>query len=516
MSAQHERPATGRPGLILLASLLGLFIALLDVTVVNVALPTIREDLGASLGDLQWVANAYLLALAVLIVTAGRLGDVYGQRKIFIIGVAVFVVGSLLCGAAKDLTLFGSSHITVLHAGRVVQGLGGAVILPLSLAMIYSSFTGRMRALGVILWGAVGGVATAIGPLIGGWLVEDVNWQSIFLINAPLGLIAIAAAALGLGGRRPAAAGARRSLDVGGLVTISAALLCLNLALINGEDWGWTSGRTLALFGGTVVLTVLFLVVESQVAQPIMTLSWFRRPSFAGSVVAGLLLGAGMFSFMFYLSIYLQNGLHLTAMETGVRMLPMTVILIAGAPTGGILAKKLGVRAVLTGTFLAMAASLALFTRLDPEGDAGSWTLLLPGMLVGGFCLGVIMPMVSELTIAAGPDDQIGVSSSVGTMFRQIGNSIGIAIMGALLTAQINQATDDTKALVASGKATPATIAHLQSATIGHATEHMAWFGATLCAAAAVLTLLMVRNLAKPATDAADPNAVPQPVFSAG
>lgn len=521
--ASHAAGRAGKPGLIMLAALLGLFIALLDVTVVTVALPTISTDLHASFSDLEWVANAYMLALAVFIVTAGRLGDLYGQRRVYTAGVAVFLVGSLACGSAGEFSLFGSSHIVVLHASRVVQGIGGAAILPLSLAIIYSSFEGKKRALGLMLWGAIGGLATALGPLIGGFLVEQAGWEWIFLVNLPIGAVVLIAATAGMPAHDRSARGPRTSLDLPGLVTVSAALLCLNLALINGSDWGWTSGKDLGLFAAAVVLIGAFLAVEARSSAPIMNLSWFGRPSFGGSVLTGFLLGAGMFAALFYLSIYLQNGLGLSAMQTGVRLLPLTLMLIVGAPLGGRLVARLGVRTTLAAAFAAMAVGLALFTLIDPQGDSGSWIRLLPGMLLTGLTLGIVMPISSELTVVAAPQDQVGVAASAGTMFRQVGNAVGIALMGALMTAQATSAHKEAAHLARKGTLTPEAVETLQRTAVAHGMQHGAWYAAAVTLAGAVFVLVLVRDL-RPATapspahhdvagaPAADPGRANRPV----
>ncbi|WP_327691365.1 MFS transporter [Streptomyces sp. NBC_00461] len=514
----HTTQRPGKPALTMVAALLGLFIALLDVTVVTVALPTMGTDLDASFSDLEWVANAYMLALAVFIVTAGRLGDLYGQRRIYTIGVTVFLAGSLICGGAGKYAFFGLSHITTLHAGRVVQGIGGAVIMPLTLAIIYSSFEGRQRKLGIMLWGAVGGLATALGPLIGGVLVDHAGWEWIFLVNLPIGAVVIAAATgIREPGRTPAAG--RASLDVAGLLTVSGALFCLNLALINGHSWGWTSGREAALFTGAVALLLLFVAVEARSSAPIMNLSWFRRPSFGGSVCAGFLLGAGMFSVMFYLSIYLQNGLGMSALETGVRLLPLTLMLILGAPLGGRLAAKLGVRAAMAVAFGLMAVGIALFALVDPAGDAGSWTRLLPGLLITGLTLGILMPLSSELTVAAAPQDQIGVAASAGTMFRQVGNSVGVAIMGVLMSTQADDAADEIKRQAADGALSPERIAAVQQRAVTEGLQHGAWFAAAVTLAAVAVVLLFVRNLPHTAEPKPAPVGAPldaTPVADAG
>ncbi|MBC2875756.1 MULTISPECIES: MFS transporter [Streptomyces] len=488
------RPAGRHQGLALLAALLGLFVALLDVTVVTVALPTIRTDLNASFSDMEWVANAYLLALAVFIVTAGRLGDLFGQRRIYTAGVVVFLVGSLVCGGAGKIEVPGLTHVTVLHLGRVVQGFGGAVIMPLSLAIVYSASEGKRRALGMMLWGAVGGVATALGPLVGGLLVAHAGWEWIFLLNLPIGLVVIFAALRGLGGKPLSTANVRAPLDVPGLVSVSAMLFCLNLAIIQGSSWGWTSGGALGLFAAAAALVAVFLVLESRSAAPIMNLGWFRRPSFGGSVVGGFLLGAGMFSVIFYISIYLQTGLGLSAQAAGVRLLPMTLMLILGAPLGSRLKAGLGARKALVAALALMAAGIALLTLADPAGGTGSWTRLLPGMLLTGLTLGIAMPLCSELTIASAPRDQVGVAASAGTMFRQVGNAVGIAIMGALLSGK----TDSVHAAVArraeSGPLLPGDVRRLQQAAVTHGFQNSAWYAAAATLLAAALVAVLVRD----------------------
>ncbi|MFC0600958.1 MFS transporter [Streptomyces palmae] len=491
-------PTKGRPGLTMLAALAGLFITLLDVTVVNVALPTIRDDLDTSFTDLEWIANAYLLALGVFIVTAGRLGDIHGHRRIYVLGVVTFLAGSLICGLAGD--------ITVLHAGRVVQGIGGAVVIPLTLAIIYTNFDGPLRARGIMLWGAVGGLATALGPLIGGFLVQHIGWESIFLVNLPIGAVVIAATLMAVEDKRRPENEPRPPMDVLGLLSISIALFCLNLALVNGHGWGWTSGRVLGLLAAAVVMLVAFLVVEARSASPIMDLSWFRRPSFGGSAVAGFLLGAGMFSIIFYLSIYLQNGLHLSAQATGVRLLPLTLMLIVGAPLGGRLVAKSGPRVALGATLALMAVGIALFTLIDPDGDAGSWVRLLPGMLVCGLATGVAMPIVSELTVSTAPQNQVGVASSVGTMLRQVGNAMGVAIMGTLMSIQINQAEDEVTGLRKAGTLTPDAARHIGGRAVAHALQHAAWYGAAVTLLAALLVFRFVSS--RP--PAAEPPAQPK------
>lgn len=423
MSSPSHRAAApaGRPGLVLLASTLGIFIALLDVNVVNVALPSIRQDLSASLNDLEWVVNAYVLALAVLIVSAGRFGDLYGRRLVYGIGLLVFMAGSAICAAAGHVHLFGWSDINVLHGGRVVQGLGGACIMPLSLAMIYNAYDGKKRGMAIGIWGAVSGLATAIGPLVGGLLVEHVNWESIFLLNLPVGAIALMVTFGGTAESRDSSA--TGGIDLPGVVLAAGMLLCLNLALINGRDWGWTSGSVLALFTGAAVLLLLFLLVEMRSRSPLVDPQLFASRTFTGSAIAGFSIGAGTFAMFFFIALYLQNGLGLGPLDTGLRFLPLSGMLILAAPISSRLVDRVGPKPVLLIGMTAVAAALLLLLLLDPHGGPDSWTRLLPGFLLAGLGLGMAFPVVSGLTVSSAPPHKVGVASSLGTMVRQVGIS---------------------------------------------------------------------------------------------
>ncbi len=427
-----------------------------------------------------------MLALAVLIVTAGRLGDLYEQRVIYVIGVVVFLAGSVLCAAAGEITLFGAEHITTMHVGRVVQGVGGAVVMPLTLAIVYSSFEGKALAKDIMMWGAVGGL-----------LVDHAGWEWIFLINVPIGAVVIFAALAGMwADQRRASDG--NSIDLPGVITLSASLLCVNLALINGNSWGWTSARVLGLLGGGVVLLAGFLAVEARSKAPIMDLGWFRRPSFGAGIVTSFLLGAGMFSLIFYLSIYLQTGLDLSAQETGVRLLPMTLMLMIGAPVGGRIVAKAGERKAFVFAMTLMAVGIALYTLADPKGDSGSWILLLLGMLLTGLPMAVAMPVASGLTISSAPQDQVGVAASAGTMIRQVGNAVGIAIMGALMSNRTDAATEEMTDLQRKGEATAEAAAALKQKAVTEGMKNGAWYAAAITLVGAVLVVLFVRDT-KPA-----------------
>ncbi|HXT36090.1 MAG TPA: MFS transporter, partial [Chloroflexota bacterium] len=323
-AAYAARPSQGHKWWTLIAMCFGLFIALIDVTIVNVALPTIQRDLHAGFSDLQWVSNAYTLAMAVLIVTAGRLGDIFGRKRMFMTGIAIFVIGSLCCGLSGSISLGTLSHATILHIARAVQGLGGAFIFPLSLAIISVTFHGKERGAAIGIWGGLGGLATAIGPLVGGVLVDKVNWEWIFFINVPIGIIGIAVCAWAV--RESRDEKTPRKIDLLGMATITISIFCLVLALIQGNDpgKGWTSAYILTLFAIFIIMLIAFLIVEFRQTYPMVDPRLFTNGSFTGAAIIGFTLSAGMFSMFFFLAIYLQDQLHFSALDTGLRLLPLS------------------------------------------------------------------------------------------------------------------------------------------------------------------------------------------------
>src|SRR3954452_25448398 len=330
------------------------FMLLLDITVVNVALPDIRQDLGASFEDLQWVVDAYALALATFMLTAGSLADLLGRRRIFVAGLAIFTLASLLCGLSQSPT--------ALNLARALQGVGGAAMFATSLALLAAAFTGRERGTALGIWGATTGASVAIGPLVGGVLVEHVSWQSIFFVNLPIGLAAIAVTLRMVGESRDPHAG---GIDWPGLVTFSAGLFALVYALVRGNAEGWGSSTIVGLFVASAVLLTLFVVIEHRRANPMLALTLFGKPAFAGVSIVAFCLSASMFSMFLYLTLYLQNTLGFSPLEAGVRFLPATLLSFFVAPIAGRLAGRvvpirilLGVGMVFVGVGLILQGGL--------------------------------------------------------------------------------------------------------------------------------------------------------------
>ncbi|MDB5076451.1 MAG: transporter, partial [Chloroflexi bacterium] len=457
---------TGNRRWTLVAMCFGLFMALIDVTIVNVALPTIQKDLHTSFSDLQWVVNAYVLSLAVLIVTAGRLGDIFGRRRVFAIGLGIFSLGSLLCGLSDRITIGSLSPSTVLFTARAIQGIGGAAIFPLSLAIISVTFQGQQRGQAIGIWGAVGGLATAIGPLIGGLLVQTVGWQWIFFINVPIGIAGIATTLWAV--RESRDERASRSIDFFGLVTVTVSAFCLVLGLIEGNDQGWTSSFIITLFVISAIALIAFILVELRLKHPMVDPRLFKNLSFTGSAIAGFALSAGMFSLFFFLALYLQNSLHFTALEAGVRFLPLSACTFFASPISGRFTEKIGGKTLITLGLSLLAIAVLLFARITPQDTANDWTVLLPGMIVGGIGMGLTLPPLATVSVSTVGRARAGMASGSNVMVRQIGNAFGVAFLGAILTSRYNAYLHDKiTALSAPGfsaQARAAAIAGLQKA----------------------------------------------------
>jgi EmrB/QacA subfamily drug resistance transporter len=427
----------------LAATCFGLFMALLDVTIVNVALPTIGNDLKASFAELQWVINAYALALAVLLVTAGRLGDIFGRKRLFMLGLGLFSLGSLGCALSGNVTIDGLAPIQVLIAARALQGIGGSIMLPLSLAIISATFHGRERGAAIGIYGGVTGLATAIGPVVGGILVEKVSWQSIFYLNIPVGILGIALCAWAV--TESFDRSAPRSVDVFGLVTLSVSLFCLVLALIQGNDAdkGWTSPYILTLFGIAAVALVVFVVGELRLKHPMVDPRLFANGSFTGAAIVGFTLSAGLFSLFFFLTLYLQNFLGFSALEAGLRVLPMSGLVLVTAPLAGAFMHRFGAKVFMGVGMAILVVAVLLMTRIAPGDTQGDWLVLLPAFILAGLGSGLVNPPISDVAVGTVSRDRAGMASGVNGVCRQIGTAFGIAFLGAILTNRYNTGLHD-------------------------------------------------------------------------
>ena len=399
------------------------FMLLLDITVVNVALPDIQRDLDASLSSLQWVVDAYALTLAAMLLTAGSLGDRLGRRRVFSLGLALFTFASLLCGIASDATL--------LNLARGLQGFGGAAMFATSLALIGQEFHGRDRATAFGVWGATIGGAVAIGPLVGGVLTEHLGWEWIFFVNIPIGVVAIALTELRLAN---VAAQDPQPIDVPGLLAWSAALFLLILGLIRGNADGWGSPQILAALIGSAVLLAAFLAIERRSAHPMLDLTLFRKPAFNGVSAVALCLSVSMFSMFLYITIYIQGVLHYGPLEAGVRFLPMTLLSFGVAPIAGKLSDRVPIRVLLGAGLATVGLGLLLMHGLTPDSE---WTALLPGFIVAGAGIGMVNPGIGQAAIAVVPAAKAGMGSGINTTFRQVGIATGVAALGAVFQSRI-------------------------------------------------------------------------------
>jgi EmrB/QacA subfamily drug resistance transporter len=407
----------------LLAVSVATFMLLLDITVVNVALPSIREDLGASFTDLQWVIDAYALTLAALVLTAGSLADRLGRRRVFSAGLAIFSVASLLCALAPDPTF--------LNLARAVQGIGGAAMFAVSLALIAQEFAaGRERGMAMGIYGATIGVAVAIGPLLGGALTDSLGWQSIFYLNLPIGIAALAITSLKLRESRDPNA---TRVDWAGTATFSASLFLLVLALVRGNGEGWGSAPIVSLLVGSGILFALFVAVERRVAEPMLPLELFKRHAFTGVQLAAFAISSSIFALFLYLTLYLQNYLGLSPFQAGLRYLPITVASFFAAPVAGALLSRVQARAMLSVGLAGVGVGLLLMGGI--HSDSG-WTTLLGGFLVAGAATGLLNPVIADVAVSVVPNEQSGMAAGINDTFRQVGVAVGIAVWGAIFVGR--------------------------------------------------------------------------------
>jgi EmrB/QacA subfamily drug resistance transporter len=394
------------------------FMLLLDITVVNTALPDIQEDLDASFTDLQWVIDAYTLTLAAFTLSAGSLADRLGRRRVFAWGLAIFTLASLACALAPSAT--------ALNVARAVQGLGGAVMFAVSLALIAQEFRGRDLGTATGIYGATIGGAVAIGPLVGGALTEGLGWESIFYLNVPIG---IAAVFLTMRQIRESRDPDARGVDWAGTFTFSTSLLLLVLALLRGNEEGWGSTSIVLLFSGAGALFALFVFTQMRVREPMLPLGLFRIPSFTGVQLAAFAVAGSQFALFLYITLYLQNILGYSPLEAGLRYLPITLSSFFVAPLAGQLMERVGARYLIGGGLALAGLGLILMSGVE-EGD--EWTTLLGGFLVGGVGIGMLNPPTAAVAVQVVERAQSGMAAGINNTFRQVGIAVGIAAYGAL------------------------------------------------------------------------------------
>ena len=400
------------------------FMLLVDITIVQVALPTMQRDLHANFTDLQWVISAYALTLSALLLTQGSLADRFGRKRVFIAGVVVFTLSSLACALATSAP--------VLVGARAVQGVGGAGMFATGLALIGQDFQGRERGTAIAVWGSTVGGAVAIGPLIGGALTSGLGWQWIFYVNLPIGVLTVAVAALRM--VNVADPDAKR-LDLGGLVTFSGSLFLLVLGLTRGNDDGWTSTTILGLFAGAAVLMAAFVLVEQAQRRPMFDLSLFRNPSFVGVSIGTFGLGAGMFAIFPYLTFYLQNLLGMSPLQGGLRLLPMTIFAFVVPVVMRMFGEHIGPGVTLGTGLMLSAGGLALMHLVTVT---SGWTALLPGMVVGGIGVGIANPAIARIALGVVEPQRSGMASGINNTFRLGGVATGVAALGAIFQDRLS------------------------------------------------------------------------------
>lgn len=408
----------------LLAVCIGTFMLLLDVTIVVVALPDIQRDLHASFSDVQWVVDAYALALASFLLTSGVLADRYGRRRLFLIGLVVFTLGSLLCGVAQTPLM--------LTASRAGQGLGGAIMFANSLALLGHSFRGRDRGIAFGIWGAITGVAVSLGPILGGLITTGISWRGIFLVNVPIGVAAVAVTRWRVDESRADHPG---KPDPAGFILLTAGLVGLVYGLIRAGESSWgDTGAILSLVVGGAML-VAFVVVELTVADPMFDLTLFRKPTFVGGLAAAFAMNGSLFAMLLYLVLYLQNVLGYSALATGTRLLVSSGAMLLAATIAGRLSEHVPVRWLIGPGLLAVGVGLLLMTNLDA---GSSWTHLIPGFIVSGLGAGFVNPPLASTAIGVVEPARAGMASGINSTLRQVGLATSIAALGSIFTTELH------------------------------------------------------------------------------
>ncbi|HEX5307648.1 MAG TPA: MFS transporter [Solirubrobacteraceae bacterium] len=465
----------------LIAVCVAIFMLLLDITVVNVALPSIQKALRSNFQDLQWVVDAYSLTLAAFLLTGGALADLLGRRLLFTIGLVVFTASSAVCGL--------STTPLMLNLARGVQGVGGALMFATSLALIAQAFHGRERGTAFGIFGAVTGAAVAAGPLIGGVITSAIGWEWIFFVNVPIGAIAVALTLREVEeSRDPHASG----VDWAGLVTFSGALFLLVFALVRGNGLGWGSTEVVAMLSGAALLFALFILAERMQERPMLDLSLFKRPAFAGANIVAFTLSSSAFAMFLYLTLYIQDVLHYTPLQAGLRFLPTTLLMFFVSPISGRLSVRVPIRVLLGVGLLFVSGGLLAMTLITPT---SSWTALIPGFVLQGIGVGLINPPLASAAVGVVPPARSGMASGANSTFRQVGIATGIAALGAIFQHDLG---------VSEGA-----IGQVSHATFVNAFTNILEIGAAVAFIGAICAFALVRSRDFVASHAPDEAATP-------
>jgi EmrB/QacA subfamily drug resistance transporter len=498
----------------LAAMCFALFMVMLDNTVVNVSLPSIQRDLHATLSSLEWTVNAYTLTFAVLMVTGGRLGDIFGRRRFFLFGVVVFAVSSLAIGF--------STSDTWLVGFRALQGVGAAFMMPATLSIITQAFPPEQRGTAIGTWAGVSAMALAIGPVLGGFLTETVNWRAIFFINPPIAVVAVAVTLFATRESRDETVD--HTVDVPGILALTVGLTALVLALVEGNTWGWGSTRIVTLLIAAAVGLAGFVVIERKVRAPMVNFAFFRSRSFLGANIVGFFVSFAMLAQFFFLALYMQNILGYSPLQSGIRFLPSTLVLVVMGPLAGRLTDRVGPRPLMTLGLLVVSLSIFLQSGITVH---TTYLRLLPGFVLMGMGIGLVMSPMSTAAMNAVDRTKAGAASGVLSMSRMVGGTFGVAVMGALIStlgrsnidSRLPQVPAAVRAKLASalgsGGAPPAghslpapVIAGVREAFVSALGSGLL-IGAlvTLCGAVAAWVLIERKSRLLPAPDAAVPPA---------
>jgi EmrB/QacA subfamily drug resistance transporter len=499
----------------------GVFMLLLDVTIVNVALPDIQSAFGASLSDLQWVIDAYALTLAALLLTAGSLADLLGRRRLFALGIVVFTAGSLLCGL--------STSATFLALARAFQGVGAAIMFATALALIAHAFRGRDRGTAFGIFGAITGIAVAVGPVLGGVITSGLSWRWIFFVNIPLGIAATAVTLLKIDESRDT--GAHRP-DWIGFVTFSGALAALVYGLIRANAEGWGSPLIVGCFVAAAALLGAFVIAELVQRSPMLDMSLLRKPTFVGGLAAAFAISASLFAMLTYLVLYFQNVLGYSAAGTGVRFLALTGAIFLTAGVAGRLSARVPTRLLIGPGFLLIGVGLLLMRGLDPASD---WTHLLPGLILSGVGAGLVNVPLASTAVGVVEPARAGMASGINATFRQVGVATGIAALGAIFAARIRDGVETaltgtplggsahgiaeqvstghtTQAIASAPAPLRGAVAEASRAAFVSSLNDILLVGAVVALVAAVAALALIRQrdfVDAPALAGAEPEAAP-------
>jgi len=517
-AAPAEHPySERRMRLTLFAMCFALFMIMLDNTVVNVALPTIQRDLDPSISGLQWIINAYILVFAALILLGGKLGDRFGRKRMFLVGVVLFGVCSVLCALAQT--------DTQLIIARALQGTGAALMNPLSLSILVATFPRERLAGAIGMWAGISGLGLAVGPLVGGLLVDGVGWAAVFWINVPISVIAFAVALYAVRESRDETV---RSLDVVGTLIVTAGLFLLTYGVIGANDHPWVSWNALGLIALALGLLAAFCVWESRQEQPMVPLGFFRSRVFSTSIIVAVLVGFGLFGSIYVITLYMQNIQGYSAVGAGLRTLPLTLVVLAVSPMAGKLNARFGSARLMAAGMLLAGVAMAGLTLTDVD---SSYNLMWPFYVLLGAGLALAMPAMSAAAMGAIDPRKAGVGSGVLNASRQVGGALGIAILGSVAAAvtasrwadetgrvggRLAENADRLRPLVEGAQAdlirqVAGEQVWLLAAEAWLRGFHVAlWFGAGLMALAIVAILIGFRGLGpRPAAQRDDSDAMP-------